>query len=92
VRGSNRNRAQFTGVNVMANPSQSQDVEHQGPKFNPLDSRRRQSRRAFEDTVQDELDRAADPGQKQQEAIGSKLLPPESDTVGPSAGEMRRSR
>ncbi len=31
------------GMNAMANPSQSQDVEYKGPKSNPLDSRKRES-------------------------------------------------
>ena len=31
-------------VKVMGRASQSQDVEHQGPKTNPLDSRKRQAR------------------------------------------------
>jgi hypothetical protein len=55
----------------MANPSQSQDVEHKGPRSNPLSSRQRQPGGSFaERVVQGELDREADPGPEHRDNLG----------------------
>lgn len=59
----------------MANPSQSQDVEHKGPRSGPLYSRRRQRqpRGPSQRSTQGELDREAEPGPKRPEDDRSKL-------------------
>jgi hypothetical protein len=64
----------------MANRSQSQDVEHTGPKSNLLRSRQRQFRGSSEKAVQTELHRRAEAGPEQQEGDESNLSPHGSDT------------
>lgn len=56
----------------MGNPSQSQDVEHKGPRSNPLDSRP-QPHGSSEQPAQNELGREAEPNPEQQEGDDSKL-------------------
>jgi len=71
----------------MANPSQSQDVEHTGPKLNPLGSQQRQSR--AKTGGQDELNREAKPGPEQQEG---ELVKRSQHGPGVSAREVARGR
>jgi hypothetical protein len=56
----------------MAHPSQSQDVEHTGPKSNPLDPRRRPSPGSSQKPVRDEPDHEAQSGPQQRESDNSK--------------------
>jgi hypothetical protein len=64
----------------MGNPTQSQDVEHRGPKVNPLDSRQRQSRGSREKAARDPLDRKADTGPEQPADGNSQLSQHRSTT------------
>jgi len=55
----------------MGRPSQSQDVEHKGPRSNPLNSRKRRARDSSDKSVQDELDQEAEPGPRQHDEDSS---------------------
>jgi hypothetical protein len=64
----------------MGRASQSQDVEHQGPRTNPLDSRQRGVRSPSSRSGQDQIDREAEPDPGQQERGGSGPFQHETNT------------
>lgn len=64
----------------MANPSQSQDVEHKGPRPDPLELRQRKSSGTSDKSAQGELKRKAPPSREQQEGKRSKVSQHGSNT------------